>query len=407
MPDRLLATLDLEGLLGCPLGAFRRIRVIGAGKAAMAMANALEPHLEHGDVSGTVVVPHGYADTAPHPARIAALEGGHPVPDRHGLRAASVALRIAQGCDTDDLLIVLLSGGGSALWFAPSVRPEALQQTTELLLKSGATIQELNMVRRHLSAIKGGRLALAAYPAKVLTLSISDVIGDSPAVIASGPTVGNPSAVGGAASVATKYDLWNALPDQVGEALRNPVDAPAPGDACFNRCTYRLIGSNEIALRAALAESTARGYSTQIASRSLKGEARQAGSEVGQAAARLPGRHGLLWGGETTVTVRGTGKGGRCQELALAASCELERDGSRALVLSAGTDGFDGPTDAAGAWATNDTPGEIRARGMEPRDALRNNDTYTLFAGTMNLVHTGPTHTNVMDITILLTPDDA
>ncbi len=404
---RLFATINLEGLIGRRLSSFRRVRVVGAGKAAMAMACALERHLDHTDVTGRVVVPHGYTVTGPSPTAFAVDEGGHPMPDLHGLHAAQAALQIARDCSADDLLIVLLSGGGSALWFAPSVRPEALRCTTALLLNRGATIQELNTVRRHLSAIKGGRLARAAYPAKVLTLAISDVIGDAPAVIASGPTVGNPSMPEAAAGVATRYRLWPEMPGEVVCSLRKRADAPAAADACFNRCTYHLIGSNAVALDAACEEARQRGYTAQVRSRSLQGEARRVGTEVGRKAACLPPGHVRLWGGETTVTVRGTGIGGRCQELVLAAAMELERGDTSALVLSAGTDGIDGPTDAAGAWATYHTTRKGRNIGLEPGDALRNNDAHIFFAHISQLVRTGPTHTNVMDITIAIAPPDA
>lgn len=405
--DRLMAGLDLAEVAGSPLRNFRRIRVIGAGKASMAMAGALEPLLAHGDVAGHVVVPHGYATTLPNMLRCPQLveveEAGHPVPDAAGLRAARRALETARSCGSEDLLVVLLSGGGSALWFAPLVRPEALQEVTRLLLRCGAAIDEINCIRKHCSRIKGGRLGLAARPATVITLAVSDVIGDSLAVIASGPTVRDPSTAEEAVGVAMKYGIWSQMPQEVRVALKRDLNGRPVRQSLSSLERAVLLGSNSTALRAASLEARRLGYEPQILAGALSGEARVRGAEIGRRTEASPAGTCLLWGGETTVTVRGTGRGGRNQELALAAAVALDGCGTRTLVLSGGTDGIDGPTDAAGAWATPRTLELARLQGQSAADALENNDAYGFFRSIPGLLRTGPTHTNVMDIVVALT----
>ena len=404
--DRLMAGFDLEAVAGRPLRRFRRIRVIGAGKASMAMAGALEPHLVHSDVAGHVVVPHGYAATLPEslpaPQLVEVEEAGHPVPDAAGLRAARRALDTARACGPADLLVVLVSGGGSALWFAPVVRPEALQEVTRMLLRCGAAIDEINSVRRHCSRIKGGRLLLAAQPATVVTLVISDVIGDDLAVIASGPTVPDPSAAREAIAVAQKYGIWPQMPREVRAALKRGRSNQPGSQSRSDSERAMLLGSNAVALEAARKEASRLGYRARIQPGALSGEARIRGAEIGRSAVALSAGTCMLWGGETTVTVRGAGRGGRNQELALSAAIAMDGSSARALVLSGGTDGIDGPTSAAGAWATPQTAELGRLQGISAADELANNDAYGFFQSVPGMLCTGPTHTNVMDIAVAL-----
>ena len=402
--DQLLAGLDLEAVLQRPLGDFRRIRVVGAGKAAMAMAGSLERQLLHEDVAGHVAVPHGYISTfpaaMPAPVSVRVFEAGHPVPDAAGLRAARHALETAWTCGPGDLLVVLVSGGGSALWFAPAVRPEALQELTRLLLRCGASIHEINSVRKHCSRIKGGRLAVAAHPASVLTLAVSDVIGDDLTVIASGPAVADTSSKQDALRVVQAHGIWSRLSADVRHLLEEGEETPSPGDPRLAGVQAALLGTNARALRAAHGAACALGYAVRIRSGCLAGEACVQGKAIAQAVATAAPGTCLLWGGETTVTVTGDGVGGRNQELALAAALELDGSRTTALVLSGGTDGIDGPTDAAGAWATPETAAEGRARGVDAAAFLRNNDAYGFFSAVPGILRMGPTHTNVMDIVV-------
>ena len=404
--DRLLARFDLEEAAGRPLRKFRRIRVIGSGKASLAMAGALEPHLLHDDVAGHVVVPHGYAATLPEslpaPQLVQVEEAGHPVPDAAGLRAARRALDTARSCGPKDLLVVLLSGGGSALWFAPVVRPEALQEVTRMLLRCGAAIDEINSVRKRCSRIKGCRLLLAAQPATVVTLAVSDVIGDDLAVIASGPTVPDLSTATEAIAVARKYGIWPQMPREVRAALERGRNKQPWSQSLSASGHTALLGSNAVALEAARKAASRLGYRARIQPSALSGEARHRGAEIGRSAAALAAGTCMLLGGETTVTVRGTGRGGRNQELALSAALAMDGSRARALVLSGGTDGIDGPTDAAGAWATPQTVESGRVQGICAADALANNDAYGFFQSVPGMLCTGPTHTNVMDIVVAL-----
>ncbi len=412
-PGALLDRLDFERMLGPP-GAFRRIVVVGAGKAAMAMAGAIEARLGDALTEGLVVVPHGYPETfpegLPRPRRIAVAEGGHPLPDASGVAATLRTLALAEGCGPDDALIALLSGGGSALWsaFAEGITLGDARALYRLLLRSGADIGRMNTVRKHVSRIAGGRLAEAAYPATVLAPALSDVVGDDLSVIASGPTVPDRTTFRDAVLVLQQFDLWEKAPASVRMHLRRgredpSMETPKPGRPAFERALTVLIGSNRDALRAAAAEAGRRGYAVRIVSDRVTGEAREVGRR--QAEAALAVRDApvcLLWGGETTVAVRGAGKGGRNQELALAAALALEGASRPVAFLSGGTDGRDGPTDAAGAWGTNETIPDARARGLDPEAFLENNDAYTFFEHVGTLLKPGPTHTNVMDVQIAL-----
>lgn len=413
--DRLFQHVDLDALLEQPLDAYRRVFVAGAGKASMAMAGAAEVLLGDRIEQGLVVVPHGFRATLPASQRaplvVEVVEAGHPVPDQAGVDAATRALRLAASCGEDDLLLVLLSGGGSALWPLPAERLslEAIQATVRLLLRSGADIHQMNTLRKHLSRIKGGRLASAAFPATTLALVVSDVVDDDLSVIASGPTAPDGSTYGEAVEVLRAYDLWERIPSPVRDHLRRgqrglAPETPKPGSKLFTRTQTVLLGNNQEALEAARAAAERQGYAARVVARDLVGEARDVGRVVVRQALRIREERPacLLWGGETTVTVTGSGRGGRNQEVALAAALELDGLDRRVVVLSAGTDGVDGPTDAAGAWSTAQTVSEARARGLDPAAFLANNDAYAFFAQHGGLLKPGPTHTNVMDVLMVL-----
>ena len=420
----LLRQIDLDEHLRRPLSAYRRMVVLGAGKASMAMAGALEEQLGEAVMEGIVVVPHGYRQTLPGtermPHRIEVVEAGHPVPDEVGLQAATRALEKAEACGADDLVLVLISGGGSALWpaVAPGLALADVQAVSKRLLESGAAIQEINAVRKHLSRIKGGRLAAAAYPADVLALVLSDVVGNDLSTIASGPTVPDAYTFGQAVDVLRRYALWDRVPEAVRAHLASGVEdptmeTPKPGSEIFEQTRTVLIGSNRTALEAARREADVRGYDTQIVADGVTGEAREVGRELARVALDPPDTKKLasdvrpvclIWGGETTVTVRGDGRGGRNQEVALAAALALDGAPREVVFLSGGTDGIDGPTDAAGAWSTPQTVSEARQRGLDPEAFLQNNDAYSFFEALGALLKPGPTHTNVMDIQVALIP---
>ena len=367
------------------LADFDRVQILGAGKASAAMARAVE-HLMGRQIKGGLInVPDGVLATGAKLRRVELNPAGHPIPDERGLRGALRILEIAREAGPRDLLICVISGGASALLPAPMAgfSLAAKQAVTQQLLRSGATIHEINAVRKHLSAIKGGQLAAAAFPARVLSLILSDVIGDDLDVIGSGPTVPDRSTVEEAQAVLRKYGLETAgiLFHETPKKLQ--------------RVQNVIVGSNRLAMDAAAKKAKELGYRTLVLSSSIDGETRDIArmhAAIAREVRALPAC--LLSGGETTVTVRGTGKGGRNQEFVLAAAIALE--GRRCTIFSAGTDGLDGPTDAAGAIADEKTP------RLGAREFLDNNDSYHFFERVNGLVKTGPTGTNVMDIRILL-----
>ncbi len=407
-PAALLRDVRLADLLDRPLGAFRRVVLVGAGKAAMAMAGVLELRLGDRIDEGLVVVPHGYRATAPAgqpaPRRTEVVEAGHPVPDVAGVEAAHRTLDLAEKLGADDLLLVALSGGGSALWpaFAEGITLDDAQRTFRLLLHSGADIAAVNTVRRQLSRIGGGKLTRAAHPATVLTLVVSDVVGDDLGTIASGPTVPDPTTRADALAVLERFGLTDRVPPSVRATLAQHTAGPALPEA--ERVRTVLVGSNRDALAAAQAEAERRGYAVHLYPGPVTGEAREAGRRLAREAlaAEADVPTCLLWGGETTVTVRGDGRGGRNQELALAAALALDGTGRAVLLLSGGTDGVDGPTDAAGAWASPQTLRQARALGLDAAAHLGANDAYPFFDTLGHLVRTGPTHTNVADVQVAL-----
>ena len=407
-----LAAADVHPLVHRAVGgidlrmsARGRAIVVGCGKASAAMAAALEDVLGDRVTDGLVVVKDGYR--APT-RRVEILEAGHPVPDARGESAARAILARVADAGADDVVFVLISGGGSALTPspAPPVTLEEKRAMTRLLLGAGATINELNAVRKHLSRFKGGQLARAAAPARVVTLVLSDVIGDPLDVIASGPTAPDSSTFADAIAVLRRRGVWDAVPASVRERLQSGRDGaieetPKPGDPIFERVRHHVIGNNALVTDAAVARATALGYRTTLLTRSLEGEARDVAGELIARARTLAAPACLVAGGETTVTVRGRGLGGRCQELALAAAVAI--DGDQGLtILAAGTDGTDGPTDAAGALVDGETAARMRAAGTDPRAALDDNDAYHALAASGDLVVSGPTRTNLLDLYMVL-----
>jgi glycerate 2-kinase len=382
-----------------------RTIVIGAGKAAARMAEGVERHWQ-GPLSGLVVT--RYAHGAPTRS-IEVVEAGHPVPDAAGVEAAERMLALVAGLTEDDLVLCLMSGGGSALLSlpAPGITLEEKRDINRALLRSGAPIGEMNCVRRHLSAIKGGRLALACHPARVVTLVVSDVPGDDPAVVASGPTVPDGSTARDALAILERYRI--PVSDAVRALLLDPDRAaPKPDDPRLARNETVVIATAQAALEAAAAAARQHGITPLILSNSIEGEARDVAS-VHAAIARQVLEHGqplcapcvILSGGETSVTVRGQGRGGRNAEFLLALAVALDgRAGVHAIACD--TDGIDGTEDNAGAFLSPDTLARAAAAGLDARAMLADNDGYSLFSALGDLVVTGPTRTNVNDFRALL-----
>jgi glycerate 2-kinase len=385
-----------------------RLVVIGAGKASAAMARAVEDHWAGSPdaLSGLVVTRHGHAVPCDH---IRIVQAAHPVPDAAGLAAAEQVMALVQGLRANDLVLCLISGGGSALLPLPlpGIGLPTKQAVNQALLRSGATIAEINTVRRHLSAIKGGRLAAACHPARVRTLVISDVPGDDPALIASGPTVADPSTCADAIAVLLRHSIEvplavrRVLEDGRGESVK-------PGDERLAACETRIIATPQQALQAAAAVARAAGVTPLILGDALEGEARELGTVLAGVTHQVV-RHGqpvappcvLLSGGEATVTVRGAGRGGRNVECLL--SLALGLDGTPGVhALMGDTDGVDGREDIAGAVIGPQTLDRARALGLSPRDALVDNDGHGFFGALGDAVVTGPTLTNVNDFRAIL-----
>ncbi|HXH02911.1 MAG TPA: glycerate kinase [Candidatus Competibacteraceae bacterium] len=387
-----------------------RLVVIGAGKASAAMAKAVEDHWP-GELAGLVVTRYGYGVPC---RRIEIVEAAHPVPDAAGLAAAERIWQLVQGLGADDLVLCLISGGGSALLALPAAGLTLAdkQAVNRALLTSGASIREMNCVRRHLSAIKGGRLAAACHPARVLTLAISDVPGDDPIDIASGPTVADPTTCEEALAILKRYRI--EVPKAVLDHLESGRgETVKPGDPRLSRAEMRLIATPQMALEAAAAVARQAGLPPLILGDSLEGEAREVG-KVLAGIARQVVHHGqplaapcvLLCGGETTVTVRGSGRGGRNVEFLLALGVAL--DGHPGIHALAGdTDGVDGAEEVAGALLTPDSLARAWALGINPKEALADNDGHGFFAALGEQVVTGPTLTNVNDFRAILITEEA
>ncbi len=378
-----------------------RLIVLAAGKAAGAMAEAAEQRYGDAPLEGIAVARHGYGRPL---KRIEMIEAGHPVPDEAGLRAASRVIELATSATKDDLVLVLMSGGASANWIAPAdgVSFADKQAVTRALLRSGANIGEINCVRKHLSRIKGGRLARAAQPARVVTIAISDVPRDDPSAIGSGPTVPDPTTLADARAIVARYKL--DLPAAVTRALNDAAnESPKPGDGAFANTSFALAARPADALAAAQRKAAAAGYEVIMLGEHLEGEAREvaaAHAKLARDIAAQGKRAVILSGGELTVTIRGNGRGGPNQEYALALALAL--DGAKGIAaLAADTDGTDGgagsATDPAGAFADSGTAARAQARGLDPAASLADNNSTGFFAALDDLLMTGPTFTNVND----------
>lgn len=405
------------GSVSYDLSRFNNILVIGAGKATAAMAQAVEEFIGDKISGGLINVKYGHT----YPLKkIRQIEAGHPLPDEAGVKGTEEILKLIRGADENTLVICLLSGGGSALLVSPAdgITFEEKIEVTKLLLSSGARIDEINTIRKHLSKIKGGRLAEISHPAALITLILSDVIGDRLDVIASGPTVPDNSTFKDAMDVIEKYNLEDRLPENVmrllEQGLRGEIkDTPKNGEVFFKISKIFVIGSLKHALTFAKEKAVSMGYETEIIASELHGEARDAARYLSKKAIKVQqslksgeNPRCLISGGETTVTVKGNGEGGRNQELALAFALEIE--GMKGItMLSAGTDGTDGPTDAGGAIVDGETVTEAKKFGLVPERYLNTNDSYNFFkkidylSGEKHHLTTGPTGTNVMDMQII------
>jgi glycerate 2-kinase len=408
-----LAAADPAGaverqLRGRDFARFHNIYVVGAGKAGASMAKAAERVLGRRVTAGLVNVKDGHVAKL---RRIELNECGHPVPDERGVAGAARIAEIAAGAGKDDLVLCLISGGGSALLPLPAegITLEEKQSVTKLLLACGANIHEINSVRKHISRIKGGQLARLAAPATVESLLLSDVIGDDLDVIGSGPTAPDSSTFAGAVAILEKFGIFGRVPAPVRDRLERGVrgeieETPKPGDAIFSRVRNIVVGSAALALDAAARKAKELGYRALVLASGIQGETREIARMHAAIAAEVV-RDGrpvrppacIITGGETTVTIKGEGLGGRNQEFVLAAAVEIVGLPDT-VVFSAGTDGSDGPTDAAGAIAD----GETLRRGPDARAYLDRNDSYHYFEKLGDLVMTGPTNTNVMDVRLML-----
>ena len=398
------------------LDRFEGIHVIGGGKACGAMAEAIEEILGDRISSGTVNVLKG-TESRHDLERISQNGASHPIPDADSVAGVQRMLETLDSVGTSDLVIVLISGGGSSLLAFPAkgVSLEDVQDVTHKLLVSGASIGELNAVRKHLSAVKGGQLAQRSQGATMISLILSDVVCDPLDTIASGPTAPDETTFGDARAVLERFGLWGGVPRIVRERLndgsRGKVpETPKPGDPIFRKVWNFVIGSNLVAARAAVERAGELGYNAELVSTEIEGEAREVGRSFAEAVLTVT-RHGspacapavLVAGGETTVSVRGGGIGGRNMEVALAASEGIE--GMASVIAALATDGIDGPTVSAGAIVDGSTLVRAKARGLEPSMYLSENDSYTFFQSLGDAFITGPTGTNVNDLTIILVAD--
>lgn len=410
---QLMQASDSSEWTPAPLDRYDTVRVVGMGKAALAMAGVVEQILDGRVQEGGVIVPEGYPttypDTLPVPTVVEVMEGGHPVPTEGSVQGGQRILEWAKASRDGELVLVLVSGGGTSLSTVPveGVAVGDLKRTYHQLLTAGVDVRQMNVVRKHLTQVGGGQLAEAAFPAEVGSLVVSDVVGDDISVIASGPTAPDPTTYEDAVQILYENNLWHAVPTPVRSYLSEGArghhpETPGPEAECFDRTKNTLLGTNRTALAAAREAAEARDYEVRVVSTDVGGEARSVGAD--HADAMRPNNSSSptcwLWGGEPTVTVRGDGKGGRNQEVALGGALALEDAENPAVLLSGGTDGIDGPTDAAGAWATPKTAEVARTAGYDPEAHLTENNSYPLFDAIGQLIRTGPTHTNVMDVHI-------
>jgi glycerate 2-kinase len=400
------------------LREFERVWLIGAGKAAVPMADAMSEVLRDRLSGGVIVTKYQHVDRS-LPDRIRVHEAGHPVPDQHSVEAARDLAALLSRAASRDLVFCVISGGGSALMTLPAegISLADLQATTQLLLRAGATIHQINTIRKHLDTIKGGGLARLANGAPIVTLILSDVIGDDLPVIASGPTVPDPSTFAEAWRIVQQFDLVDQLPAAVRARLSlgasgDIADTPKPGDPLFDRVQTVIVGSNAQAAQAAEKAARQLLFNTLLLTTQAQGEAREV-AKVAAAIAKEIARYNrpvpkpacIILGGETTVTLKGHGLGGRNQEMALAAAIAIEGL-PNTLIAALGTDGTDGPTDAAGAIATGETIGRGRSIGLDAQAHLADNDAYHFFQPLGDLIVTGPTGTNVNDLLFILVQED-
>jgi glycerate 2-kinase len=408
----------VAGDVAYDLRAFDRVWIIGAGKAGAPMAVAAAGIVGERLTGGIVIVKEGHL-TADHVAalqpQVELLEAGHPLPDARGVAAGERIATLLTQLGERDLVLALISGGGSALLTrpAPGIRLNDLQRLTEVLLACGASINEINTLRRHLDTLKGGGLARLAAPATVITLVLSDVVGDPLDVIASGPTVADPTTFANALNVLERYNVLDQTPVAIRRRLESGVrgeiaETPKPGDPALTRVGNLIIGSNRLAVEAALAAAQREGFNALILTTFLQGEARVVGRVLAAIAREIAdnnrpiGRPAcVIAGGETTVTLRGDGRGGRNQELALAAVADLAA-APGALLVALATDGGDGPTDAAGAVVSTTTYQRARDLGLDVAAALARNDSYPFFDALGDLLRPGSTHTNVNDLALVV-----
>ncbi len=390
------------------LDLYENIYIIGAGKAACSMALTVEEILGDRIAKGIIVTKYGHKKNL---SKIEVIEAGHPIPDENGVKGVERIIGLLKGIKRGDLIIILLSGGASSLLPAPNenISLNDKKIVTGLLLKSGAAIDEINAVRKHISRLKGGQLASLIYPAEAVCLILSDVIGDRLDVIASGPTVPDNSTFKDAVDILKKYSIWNNTPRPVINYLLKGMkgeiaETPKSANPAFSRINNIIIGNNKSAASAAEKKAKELGYHTMVLSTFIEGEARETGKlfgaitkEIAVFEKPLRRKACIIAGGETTVTVKGKGKGGRAQEFALSAALMINglKD---AAIVGIGTDGTDGPTDAAGAIADGTTVERAKKAGMEVKSYLENNDSYSLFKKLNDLIITGPTNTNVNDL---------
>lgn len=392
-----------------------KLFITGFGKAAVAMGRAAEDSVYDIITEGILITKYGHTNKSLPLRKLKVLEAGHPIPDEYGYAGTAEVVRLLQKADENTLVLCLISGGGSALLVSPcsGITLQEKQEVSELLLRAGADISELNTVRKHISAVKGGRLAELARPARLISLILSDVIGDRLDVIASGPTAPDKTTFSDAHLVLEKYKLLYRIPESVRRVIEDGIrgqipETPKEGNPLFLGIENIIIGSNRMALSAAKKKAGEFGLEAEILSSELQGEAKEAGKWLAKKAKDIKesitqgsmASRCIISGGETTVTVKGKGRGGRNMELALAFAMEIEGvDG--VTFLSAGTDGTDGPTDATGAIVDGRTVETARIAGLDPKEYLNNNDSYNFFKKIDGLLITGPTGTNVMDIQII------
>ena len=406
--------LRIDGL-SFDLNGFQEVLVVGGGKAAGVMAEAIEEVLVDRITEGFVNILRRTKSSF-KTQKVFLNEASHPIPDNDGVVGARKMFHLVSKADEKSLVICLISGGGSALMCLPSadVSLEDKAKLTDALLKCGATINEINAVRKHISELKGGQIAKAAYPATLVSLILSDVVGDPIHMVASGPTAPDPTTFKDAISILKKYNLWRGrvprgVKERLEAGLRGEIpETPKPGDQVFEKTYNVLVGNNRVAALAACQEARTLGFNALLLSSVLEGEARHIGTVYSGIAREIlvsnnpiPRPAVIVAGGETTVTVKGKGKGGRNQELALSASLGIDGlDG--VAIASIATDGVDGPTDAAGAVVDGKTMYRAQNKKLDPKEFLTNNDSYSFFSKLDDLIFTSPTGTNVNDVTVIV-----